>query len=352
MNSAQIGRYVYSTRAIGKGSFSRVYKGFDVNTDEIIAIKVIDRLEIREQLVDRLKEEISLLSSMSHPHIVEFRDFIQDRELFYIILEYCAGGDLSHSIKRGKISEAVAQSYMAQIASALAYLKHKNIVHRDLKPQNILLTADLSTIKLTDFNFAREMFDDELAETLCGSPLYMAPEIIDGTSYTINSDLWSVGLILYEMVYGKNPYHDAYNVLDLANKIKTRVIRFDDDVSPECIDLLRGLLQREPESRMDWYDFFAHEWLDLDATETPRSAPMAIAVATTTPPKIVNNYVPIGVTPPKYTRSEPAYHHHHYSHRRRSGSEKNVVDSLWSYMSSSAAALKGAVDYISSSTKS
>ena len=304
---------------------------------------------------------------------------------------------------------------MKQLASALEYLKNMNIVHRDLKPQNILLSSDYRTLKITDFNFARELYENDLAQTLCGSPLYMAPEIIEKQHYSIKSDLWSVGMILYEMVYGNNPYFDACNVIDLLQKIKERSIQYSDRVSPECNNLLSSLLERDPEKRITWKDFFIHNWLQSDiqkdkwpsdivfSTElkqntkpssiysshntVPHSKPVAI---TTRKEKytysdslydsqgnskfkvdVLENYVPIGITPPKHTRSEPVSilhvkppksrgnsivklpnHVNFVQQSRRVSSSapesKNVADSIWSYMSSSAAVLKGAVDYISS----
>lgn len=380
--SAQIGRYVYSTRAIGKGAFSRVYKGFDIDSDEIVAIKIIDKMQLRDSLVDKLYEEISLLSKLQHPGVAELRDFLNDEENFYLILEYCAGGDLSGLIKKGKIEEDVARNYMYQLVDVLRYLKSINIIHRDLKPQNILLSADFQTIKVTDFNFARELYDNDLADTMCGSPLYMAPEIIEKQEYTVKSDLWSVGMILYEMVYGKHPYSDSYNIIDLLKKIKERPINYKNSISPECNDLINKLLQKNPIDRIDWQDFFAHPWLQIDeptflpseqehmwesislSTMPPKSIPRSEprGIPNRFKPDLVDNYVPLGTSPPRFTRSEPidifrASPPPHQSALMGSDSAfsapepKSVLDNLWSYMSNSATVIKGAVDYISDSNK-
>jgi serine/threonine-protein kinase ULK2 len=371
--SAQISKYVYSTKPIGKGSFSKVYKGFDIVTDEIIALKIIDKIQLKPELEQRLADEIELLTQLSHPNIVQLRDHTQDEDYFYLILEYLAGGDLSARIKKGRIPEQVVRVYMKQLADALQYLKARNIIHRDLKPQNILLTPDQKTIKLTDFNFARELFENDMAQTLCGSPLYMAPEIIENQEYTVKSDLWSVGLILYEMAYGNNPYFDAFNIVDLLQKINSRPIVYSDLVSEQCNDLIQGLLQPDPNDRIGWKEFFTNDWLQIDEPTfvenvqdnmwesislskigSSRSKPMNIS-SRKFEVDIVDNYVPFGVTPPKYTRSDPVNVVHIGSppgggsrvFRPSSVPEsRGVVDNIWSYMTSSATIIKGAVDYV------
>nr|QBK87279.1 MAG: putative serine/threonine protein kinase [Marseillevirus LCMAC201] len=379
--SAQVGKYIYSTKAIGKGSFSKVYKGFNTDTDEISALKIIDKLSLKPELVTRLHDEIALLTQLKHPHIAQLKEFLEDEDNFYLVLEYCAGGDLAHRIKKGRIPEDVARKYMQQLTDVLRYLKSRNIIHRDLKPQNILLTSDQQTIKVTDFNFARELYDNDLAQTLCGSPLYMAPEIIENHEYTVKSDLWSVGMILYEMVYGNAPYFDAYNLVDLLQKINNRPIYYSNRVSSECNQLLNGLLQKDPIVRYSWNEYFTHSWLQTGepvyiateedniwesvslstiATPTRSSQPVRIE-----PHRfvvdIVDNYVPLGITPPKYAQSEPIDMYRVNSHRGsitsgtfQPGSNpesRTVADNIWSYMTSSVAVIKGAFDYISSIEK-
>ena len=364
MKSAQISKYIYSTKPIGKGAFSKVYKGFDTDNDHIIAIKVIEKINIKQELVVRLRDEITLISQLQHPHIANFVEFLQDDDCYYLIMEYCAGGDLAHRIKMGKIPELLANLYMHQLADALAYLKAKNIIHRDLKPQNILLTLDQKNIKVTDFNFARELYDNDLAQTMCGSPLYMAPEIIANNSYSVKSDLWSTGIILYEMVYGKSPYHDSRTIIELAYLIKTRPIKYNNTVSADCNDLINGLLQTQPSRRLDWDTFFNHHWLSIDLASSTEyktesgqaiSAPISISNFKL---EYVDNYIPLGITPPTNTRSEPVNIFHitppnSYYRSFNPGSApepRSVTDNIWSYMTSSAAIVKGAVDYISHST--
>jgi len=385
--SACVGNYIYSIKPIGKGAYSKVYKGFDTMTDEVIAVKIIEKFQLKKELIERLKSEVALMTRIQHDNIVEFRDFLEDDENFYLILEYCAGGDLSHRIKKGRIPEDTARDYMRQLAKALRYLKSMNIIHRDLKPQNILLDREQKVLKVTDFNFARELYDHEMTNTICGSPLYMAPEIIKKNNYSVKTDLWSVGLILYEMVYGNNPYFDAIHTVDLLEKINNRNIVYTRRVSSECNELINSLLQKDPDGRCDWQHFFKHSWLAIEepAYISPEMDDMnnmweSINLSTLDKPQqgvtrnepiriasrkfhvdIVDNYIPFGITPPQNTRSEPIVMYNvrqssdyqknsglHISGQARSAPEsRHLSDNIWSYMSGSVNILKGAVDYIS-----
>lgn len=392
IHGTHIDKYVYSAaKPIGKGAFSQVYKALDTENDTVVAIKIIDKNTIKQpSLIPRLRDEMTLMTHLKHEHIAELLDFIEDAQHFYIVLEYCAGGDLSRLIRRGKVPEYIAKKYMKQLADVLRYLKHLNIAHRDLKPQNILLTGDLGTLKITDFNFAREMFDNDLAQTFCGSPLYMAPEIMRPPhKYSIKSDLWSVGLILYEMVYGINPFTNAVNMVDLLNKIDTTDIAYTTDIaSDECNNLLKGLLDKDAQTRLSWEDFFQHAWIELDEPEfilpPPSVSNVAAASTRVTNPvtkpidipsrfsrdthlldtshnkpsiSIINNYVPIALTPPRYSRSEPVSlyrvraqdtHREIHSFQPRSAPEPliTITDHIWKCMSGSVNIIKGAVDYV------
>lgn len=360
---AEIGKYVYSTKPIGKGAYSKVYKGFNTDTDELIAIKIIEKHNMNADLIQRIYDEISLVSKLEHPHVARLRESLEDDNRFYMILEYCSGGDLSQLIKHGKIDENDARRYMQQLVDALQYLKRINIAHRDLKPHNLLLSGDYKTLKLTDFNFAREMIETDLSQTVCGSPLYMAPEILEKRLYTNKSDLWSVGIILYEMVYARNPFSDAQNIVDLMHKLKIRQIEYSAVVSSECNDLLEKLLRINPELRIDWGAFFDHPWLQFNETMAHSNSDIYTDLLDDSPVKptqlsppcnmftmdIVDDYVPFGVTPPQYAKSEPVEIYRTKAPERYFNSpggvvgmpsSKNIFDNIWSYMTASATFLK------------
>ena len=259
-NNYQIKNYIYSKK-IGRGSFSKVYKGYNKDTSEKVAIKVVD-MEISKHLELFMEREIEVMKTLDHVNILKLYDVIHDpnENVIYLILEYCKKGDFYKFLNRRALKEKHAKRYMIQLANGLQHLINNNIIHRDLKPQNILLSDD-DEIKLTDFGFARYYEIDTMVDTLCGSPLYMAPEIMKHKRYTINADLWSVGVIMYEMLVGKVPY-SAITHIELLNKIENKELVIPDFLSFDCKDLLKKLLNKNPDERITWDDFFSHKWFN------------------------------------------------------------------------------------------
>jgi len=252
--------YVYYIRKIGKGSFSKVYKGYNILTGDIVAIKKID-LDMKPLMIKRLKMEIEIMKTLKHKHIVKLYDVIYDEYYAYLIMEYSHCGDLANYLKGRPLKEKFAQKYSRQLASAMKYLIGRNIIHRDIKPQNILV-FNKNTIKLTDFGFARYFDKTIMVETLCGSPLYMSPEIIKYKKYSHKADLWSIGVIIYEILTGRPPYR-AKTHYELAKKIENSPIFLPKMIplSKTCTDLLLKLLQKESNNRISWQDFFNHDWI-------------------------------------------------------------------------------------------
>lgn len=273
-----IGEYVIVDQNISKGAFATIHKGYHKYTNLPVAIK-----ELRVNNVTHLKpyviRELEIHKKLSHPNIVKLYDIITNTNdnIIYLIMEYCEYGDLQKFQKTRPLTEKYIQCYMLQLRDALKYLVENNIVHRDLKPQNILL-SDPTTIKITDFGLARQIENDtpiytdknnqypeveeDLFSTYCGSPMYMSPEVLNKNNYGSKSDLWSVGIILYEMITGHTPYK-AKNVNQLKRMIN-EPINLDsinkDVVSSACYDLLVKLLNREKTNRISWNEFFCHKW--------------------------------------------------------------------------------------------
>lgn len=340
--------YQTTNKKIGRGAFSKVYKGLDLNNDKIVAVKCIEKDGIKERLQARLKSEIKLHSDLDHENIIKLFDFVEDQEFYYLILEYCDCGDLRNYIKKKKrLIETEARDLTVQLATGLKYLRDKNIVHRDLKPHNLLLYNDYTVLKITDFNFARELWDQQMAETLCGSPLYMAPEIIEMNRYSTSSDLWSVGMIVYEMLHGFTPFEDAINPMDLLRKIKKRRIDYNKYLTFNCIELLKGLLTIEPEFRLDWKRFFYHDWLEneIEKFDTDSEEDLFEVQRPRLEINVIEDYAPVPHSQPiNISRKEEKSQKRIHSLPVDSNFKNNILD----YMSSSVGSvMRGTLNYLS-----
>jgi len=287
------GKYVIFRPEIGKGSYSKVYKAKDKN-HKSVAIKRINIEKINNKLLDRIELEINIHKKLYHENIVKLNEIIRDEKNICLVLEYCEEefNNIKYNLEIHKL-----QDYIKQLNNALYYLRKNNIIHRDLKPKNILISNDI--IKLADFGFATDKTID-MHNTVCGSPLYMAPEImkifISGSnsdpltvrnSYDSKCDLWSLGLIIYECVYKEHPYRDSLNILDLNKNIFTNnIIFYETNKNNVKIDfLLRDLLTRmlviDTSKRISWEDYFNHDWFNSDINinlniSSPISIPIPI----------------------------------------------------------------------------
>ncbi|WEW59532.1 Serine/threonine-protein kinase [Emydomyces testavorans] len=304
-----MGKYT-KMEVIGSGSYATVYQGIHNKYRSCVAIKAVKMALLNPRLKANLKLEIGILKELKHPHIVALIDCDESSSRIHLVMEYCALGDLSLFLKKrdtlsqhqltrdmiakypnptaGGLNEVIVRHFLKQLASALEFLRTRDLIHRDLKPQNLLLnpppasyTKGLLTIipyktredsftplvgvdslpmlKIADFGFARSLPSTSLADTLCGTPLYMAPEILRYEKYDAKVDLWSVGTVLFEMVVGRSPFR-AGNHVDLLRKIE----QGDDNVripvqaeaSVPLKKLIRSLLKRNPVERLSFRDFF------------------------------------------------------------------------------------------------
>ncbi|XP_054285473.1 serine/threonine-protein kinase ULK3 isoform X2 [Macrosteles quadrilineatus] len=253
---------------IGAGSYSTVYKGFrTIGPRETVAIKCVEKSKLSTTGRENIITEIRMLKMLKHEYIVQMKDFQWDDRFIYIVMEYCDGGDLSAFIrKRHKLPETVCRKFMQQLATALKFLRQNNVVHLDLKPQNLLLTTQPRlSLKVGDFGFAQFLSNEAYHCSLRGSPLYMAPEMLIKRHYDAKVDLWSVGVIAYECLFGRAPYSSA-SIKQLHAKIAAQApIEVPEGcVSRDCQDLLCRLLKHDPQERMSYEEFFAHPFLDLE----------------------------------------------------------------------------------------
>lgn len=258
----------FYNKPIGKGSFSKVFYAINLDKGIKYAIKRLDISKIDRKMIKRIECEIDIMKVMDHPNIVKCYDVVTTERYIYLFLEYCDKGTISDYIKKIDLSEEEIRQYIFQLKEGLSYLRLKKIMHRDLKTTNILLFSndDTHILKIADFGFAKyydDKNDHELEHTICGTPLYMAPEIILSKKYSSKSDLWSIGVIIYEMIYHNYPYM-ANNIIDLLKKIQCEEIIYDSkNISAECLDLIKSLLVVYPEKRISWANFVSHVWFSV-----------------------------------------------------------------------------------------
>ncbi|KAI8636476.1 kinase-like domain-containing protein [Parasitella parasitica] len=318
----QVGDYLIKNR-IGQGSFAVVYKAQHKDTRQNVAIKCVKRSKLTKKLLENLESEISILTRIRHDNIVGLIECQKTEAHIYLVMEYCTMGDLSHYIKEirsdksikntaGGLPERVVRHFLKQLANALQFLRSQNLIHRDIKPQNLLLTPsnthsdDLPVLKVADFGFARFLPNASLADTLCGSPLYMGPEILSYKKYDAKADLWSVGAVLYEMVTGRPPFR-AQNHIELLKKIQENndKIQFPDErhsdivIGSDLKDLIRKLLKKNPVERSSFEEFFNHPAVLL---QQPQPQPIQRR-ASVQPQRSSSKQT--------QSQSDPSQHHHH-----------------------------------------
>lgn len=226
---------------IGKGNYADVYLGEHKTTGKPYAIKVIAKERFSHpKLISGLESEVKIMREFTHRNIVQLERYFSSQNNFYLVLDYCAGGDLSKFIKKSqRLRENTAFNFLSQIADGISFLNERNFIHRDLKSANVLLTetSPNATLKIADFGFARQLQGDALAGTACGTPLYMAPEILEAREYDAKADIWSIGCIFYEMLAGHCPF-SGVNETDLLNNIRTKELRVPSDVSKVSVGIL------------------------------------------------------------------------------------------------------------------
>uniref|UniRef100_A0A3Q4IAA3 non-specific serine/threonine protein kinase n=1 Tax=Neolamprologus brichardi TaxID=32507 RepID=A0A3Q4IAA3_NEOBR len=269
-----VGKFEFSRKdLIGHGAFAVVFKGrHREKHDWEVAVKCINKKNLAKSQT-LLGKEIKILKELKHENIVALLDFQETASSVYLVMEYCNGGDLADYLHKGTLSEDTIRVFLQQIAGAMRVLQSKGIIHRDLKPQNILLSyppgckshSNNTCIKI-DFGFARYLQNNMMAATLCGSPMYMAPEVIMSQNYDAKADLWSIGTIVFQCLTGKAPFQ-ASSPQDLRlfyekNKNLSPIPR---ETSSHLRQLLLGLLQRNHKDRMD-FDFFCHPFLEASSS--------------------------------------------------------------------------------------
>ena len=245
---------------IGEGSFGRVYKGRRKCTGQTVAMKFISKNGKAEKDLRNLRQEISILRVLNHENIIRMFDYFETDREFCVVTEFAQGELFEILEDDGSLPEVEIQQIAKQMVNALKYLHDQRIIHRDIKPQNILIGGN-GTIKLCDFGFARSMSVNTIVLTsIKGTPLYMAPELVKEKPYDHTVDLWSLGVILYELFVGQPPFY-TNSIYTLINHIIKDPVKFPPNMSPSFQSFLDGLLQKDPKRRLNWPDLKSHPFV-------------------------------------------------------------------------------------------
>ena len=279
---------------IGQGETADVFLSIDTKKNKLVAIKRISREKLTENGINNLKRELNILHRIKHPNIISLKDFLKSKNNFYIVLEYCNGGDIRKYMQDNQhpLNEFYIQKIIQQLAPAIEYLHTNNIIHRDLKLENILLNFDqyinvptdgnlppkiefkdkslnkTFTIKIAGLGFSKDLMKDNSNSTIIGKKISAAisPEMINSEktnkSYNTKTDLWSLGVITYELLTGSSPFigettQELFEVIQKGKYILPHNLK----CSVEIISFINGLLQYYPEKRLNWEQIKSHPFL-------------------------------------------------------------------------------------------
>ncbi|CAI9087056.1 OLC1v1021022C1 [Oldenlandia corymbosa var. corymbosa] len=306
---------------VGEGSFGKVYKGRRKFTGKTVAMKFIPKHGKSDKDIHNLRQEIEILRKLKHENIIEMLDSFESPQEFCVVTEF-AQGELFEILEDDKcLPEEEVQAIAKQLVRALYYLHSNRIIHRDMKPQNILIGAGC-VVKLCDFGFARSMSANTVVlRSIKGTPLYMAPELVREQPYNHTADLWSLGVILYELFVGQPPFY-TNSVYALIRHIVKDPVKYPDNMSLNFKSFLKGLLNKVPQSRLTWPALLEHPFIqgnieDMDAHVKHEAASPAkgLDIALKTNCKIASDGLNVATPESKLhsvVNRENVYDHHLY----------------------------------------
>mmetsp|Transcript_23844 Transcript_23844/g.56174 ORF Transcript_23844/g.56174 Transcript_23844/m.56174 type:complete len:375 (+) Transcript_23844:111-1235(+) len=256
---------------LGEGAFSVVKEGQHRQSHKSFAIKIVTKSKLSKEDEIALKDEIDVLKDMQHDHIIRLYDVFEEPQHYYLVTEKMGGGELfDRIVQKSYYNEKEARDTCLILLSAIHHCHSKKVAHRDLKPENLLLFSakDDSSIKIADFGFAKRVKAPKTLTTQCGTPGYVAAEILEGRPYDTQADMWSIGVIVYILLGGYPPFIES-NQRTLFRKIRKGQYEFHEEywgqVSNDAKDLIRFLLTVNPDKRLTAEGGLNNKWIGADA---------------------------------------------------------------------------------------
>ncbi|KAF5944819.1 hypothetical protein HYC85_018896 [Camellia sinensis] len=259
----RVGRYELG-RTLGEGAFAKVKFGRNVETDENVAIKILNKEKIlKHDMIGQIKREILTMKLIRHPNVIRMYEVMASKTKIFIVLEFVTGGELFDKISgKGRLKEDEARKYFQQLINAVDYCHSRGVFHRDLKPENLLLDAN-GILKVSDFGLSalpQQIREDGLLHTTCGTPNYVAPEVIKNKGYDgAKADLWSCGVILFVLLAGFLPFEES-NLMELYKKIFKAEFLCPPWFSSGSRKLIKRILDPNTETRITIAEIIENEW--------------------------------------------------------------------------------------------
>uniref|UniRef100_A0A8C6RIA7 Serine/threonine-protein kinase 33 n=1 Tax=Nannospalax galili TaxID=1026970 RepID=A0A8C6RIA7_NANGA len=286
-NGMDIEEFYIFGKVLGQGSFGMVIEATDKETGMKRAIKKVNKEKAGSSAVKLLEREVNILKSVKHEHIIHLEQVFETPKKMYLVMELCEDGELKAVLdKKGHFSENETRLIIQSLASAIAYLHNKDIVHRDLKLENIMVKSSFIddngemnlNIKVSDFGLAVKKHgsrSEGMMQTTCGTPIYMAPEVINAHDYSQQCDIWSIGVMMYLLLCGEPPFM-ANSEEKLFEQIRKGELRFEDaiwgSVSDSAKNVLRQLIKVDPAHRITAKELLDNHWLTGNVLSSVRPA--------------------------------------------------------------------------------